>query len=84
MPTIVGIVGASKAIPANPDALLKYCHSVYPHSEKNEDTLNQAVSENLGYRMAADMQTLSLLVVFNTEKFFRYLSSLLSACNQSF
>jgi hypothetical protein len=40
MPTILGIAGVSKAIPANRDALSKFCHTVYHHIGGNEDTLH--------------------------------------------
>jgi hypothetical protein len=40
MPTIVGIVGVSRAIPANRDALSKFFHTVYRHVGENEDTLD--------------------------------------------
>jgi hypothetical protein len=40
MPTMLGIVDASRATPANHDALLKFYHSVYHHTEEGEDTLD--------------------------------------------
>jgi len=64
MLTIEGIVGVSRAILGNRDALPKFYHNVYRHTEVSEDTLDiQLVSEDLGLRM--DMQTLSLFVIFD-------------------
>jgi hypothetical protein len=48
MQTILGIVDVSKATPANRNADLKSYHTVYRHVEKNEDTLNQLVSYDIG------------------------------------
>jgi len=40
MLTILSIVGASRATPANRDALSKFFHTVYRHVGENEDTLD--------------------------------------------
>jgi hypothetical protein len=48
MRTIQGIVGESRATPANRDAVVQFWYTVYRHAKGNEDTLDSLVSEDLG------------------------------------
>jgi len=83
MPTMLGIAGVPRTTPANGDALSKFCHTVYRRVGANEGTLDWGVSLDLDWRMA-DMQTLSLLVVFDVRHTVGYLSEWVLSCKQNF